>query len=83
MIEENEVYPLSAIPVYHVKDTGFRLDKDVLNFLENLPVGDPKQSNNVSLSNDTNILRLSSLKEVDNICKYYLNSYIKEVCGYS
>lgn len=76
------IHPISAIPVYHIEDTGFRLTKDVLTILENLP-SDQTQSDLVSLSNDTNVLRLNYLKEVDKLCKYHLNSYIKDICGYS
>jgi hypothetical protein len=83
---EGIIYPLSVIPVYHVIDTNFRLSADSLNELENLPAYEFPNSTNfnmVSLTENVNILHLDSLKDARKICKYYLDKYVKEVCGYN
>jgi len=84
---EDTVYPLGAIPVYHVKDTGFRLPTETLKELENLPYHAVTPISEVcdmaSVTKNTNILSLNSLKEAEKICKDYLYKYITEICGYA
>jgi uncharacterized protein (TIGR02466 family) len=84
---ESTVYPLSAIPVYHVKDTGLRLTTKTLEELENLPYYLSNELSGVydmaSVTKNTNILSLNSLKEAEKICKHYLYKYITEICGYA
>jgi uncharacterized protein (TIGR02466 family) len=92
MIEESTVYPLSAIPVYHVKDTELRVSKETLKELENLSYQECNKllgSNLLadldvaSVTKNTNVLRLNSLKEAEKICKLYLHKYVTEICGYA
>jgi uncharacterized protein (TIGR02466 family) len=84
MIKGYEIYPLSAIPLYHVKDTGFRLNAKTLKELENIECLEPADSLiRAQLTKNTNILMLPSLQEANNVCKKYLDIYLKKICGYS
>jgi hypothetical protein len=86
MTKDTFIYPLSAIPLYHVRDTGFRVSADSLNELENLPthpIASSTEFNAVLLTENINVLCLDSLKEARKICKYYLDKYVKEICGYN
>ena len=74
------VYPLSAMPVYHIKDTGFRLSAKVLEELDNF---DTQEERDVFLTKGVDVLELDSLKEAGYICKKYLDLYLKEICGYT
>jgi len=83
-MSETIVYPLSAIPILYVKDTNLRLNEETFNKLGQLSkyLFPSSDENLVNFSDNNRVLNLDCLKEARNICEYYLDKYIKDICAY-
>ncbi len=74
------VYPLFSTPVYHVEDTGLRIEENILKDLENLPLPD---RNGPGLTEDLYILKKPELRSAYDVVKQHLDFYVKNICGFN
>ena len=71
------IYPLFSTPVYHIEDTGIRLDQQAIDQLILLP----RSQKGPGLSEDKMVLRMPYLADVKSLIDYHVDKYVSLVCG--